>query len=147
MELTEAQFDELPPLRSKDLIKQLRAIHIHRSLKSSPATVETESGHFRLSPALSVIAARAYATGNAYEGSTAGRLGMVLRRVAFGADDSASETVASEEASDALEAVAARLAREALRSLEEATARAARQLYAQERSRLLEAAVGALTTA
>ena len=122
MELTAAELEKLPPIRSKAQLSELLALHIHVNLPVNPATVETSEGHFRLSRELSKLAAKAYAQFR--EGTAArprkGRLGAVLAAMA-GVELEPSEAASEEfeeSAADPLEGLAKDLAREAMGRLE-----------------------------
>ena len=122
MELTAAQLEKLPPIRSKAHVSELLALHIHANLPGNPATVETSEGHFRLSRELSKLAAKAYA--HFREGTATrprkGRLGAVLAAMA-GVELEPSEAASEEfeeSAADPLEGLAKDLAREAMGRLE-----------------------------
>ena len=121
MELTAAQLEKLPPIRSKAHVSELLALHIHVNLPGNPATVETSEGHFRLSRELSKLAAKAYAQFR--EGTAArprkGRLGAVLAAMAGELEPSEAASEEFEEsAADPLEGLAKGLAREAMGRLE-----------------------------
>ena len=121
MELTAAQLEKLPPIRSKAHVSELLALHIHVNLPGNPATVETPEGHFRLSRELSKLAAKAYA--HFREGTATrprkGRLGAVLAAMA-GVELEPSEAASEfeESAADPLEGLAKDLAQEAMGRLE-----------------------------
>ena len=148
MHLTQEELDALPTLTAKAPIKELRAIHIHQGLRRSPATVETEAGHFRLSRTLGVIAAKALQARTEYKGPTDGVLGRVLARIAFGEGDSVADSIheEQEESEDPMEAMADELARESLERLRELTRRSTARLFSRERGSVLTEALASLKT-
>jgi hypothetical protein len=145
MDLTQEQFDALPAIASKTCIRELRAIHVHQNLRRNAASVETDTGHYRLSRMQGCIAAKAKGD---FKGSTEGPIGKVLARIAFGEEDSLADSTHEEQQlleEDPLEAMADELARESLNKLRELTIRSAERLLTKERGSIMAEALASIT--
>ena len=132
-ELTSEQLEQLPSVLARATV-ELRAIHIHTNLPGSPASIETDEGRFRLSPALSRLAAKAYAA-RADTRPKRGRLGFVLAAMA------GTEYTPSEPEEDPLAGLAASLARDAMSRLEDLVQKAVVRGFAQRRDSLVAEAL------
>lgn len=122
-EVSAAELEKLPPIHAKTHVAELLAVHIHANLPGNPASVETDSGHFRMSARLSKLAAKAYA--NWCDGRATrphkGRLGAILAAMGGEIEPSEGQSEDLEEAQaepDPLQGLAADMAKEALGRLE-----------------------------
>ena len=148
-DLTAEEVERLPIIRARTYVANLRAVHVHQSLPGQPATVETESGQFRLSRKMSALAAKAYAAyaDNRHAGVERGKLGTILASLT-GAELSPSEVAEDEEeaaeAADPLHALASDLARQAMGKLEELLQKSVAREYERRRDALVADAIRSL---
>ena len=103
--------------------------------------METDAGRFRLSPALSKLAAKAYVARVDASGPKKGRLGSILAAMA-GSEWAPSE--ADDEEADPLSGLASSLARDALSRLEDLVQKAVVREFALRRDSLVAEALRSL---
>ena len=147
-DLTAEQVERFPLIRARTYVADLRAVHVHQALPGMPATIETESGQFRLSRKMSALAAKAYAAyaDNPRTGVERGKLGAILASLA-GAELSPSEAAHAEddeEAADPLQTLASDLAREAMGKLQGLIHKSVAKEYERRRDALVADAIRSL---
>ena len=152
MQLSEEAYAKLPIASSKDRVA-LRAIFVHQGLKNTPSSILTTAGHFRMSPRLGNLAARAlraHRQRGEPEVSMEGRLGDILRAMCGTVGDlgELNSELNSDGYSDdegGLEKLARKLAREALAKLCEHTLTAIETEYRNMREHVMQTAISHLT--
>ena len=148
-------FNNVPLVKAKTHIRELKSIHINNDLPFAPASIVTEEGEFRIPKDLWVMAKQAAAVPS-YDGPLDGPLGSLLHRIARAAGDEGatkeSDTTDSPRArvenqatdhpeSDPLGGLARRLAREALQELQRRTDDAVKDEFKHRRAEIMRNAL------
>jgi hypothetical protein len=130
------EYNRLPRLAPSAIV-ELVGIHLHQSLPKTPLSIETVDGEFRINPNIVPLALKAHA--KLLDGARAplkGALKSVLEGLAEVSDGECDD--------DAAEALCNQLADEALERLQDRLTSAIRARLAQEKERLLSAALSAV---